>query len=96
MNSRILVSLTLLALLLASATPARASDEKATAVVADALVVRPACVAATLLGSAVFVIALPFSALTKNVHATAHVLISGPAHAAFVRPMGDFDEFIEN
>jgi hypothetical protein len=60
------------------------------AVTADVFLARPACLIATILGSAVFVIALPFAALSKSVHQTAHSLVVKPAQATFTRPLGDF------
>ncbi len=56
---------------------------------ADALVVRPACLVATVVGSAVFVVALPWAALSKSVKQTADTLVVKPANATFTRPLGD-------
>jgi len=47
--------------------------------------------AATVVGSAVFVVTLPFAALSKSVKSTAHALVVVPAEATFSRPLGDFD-----
>ena len=58
---------------------------------ADALVVRPVCLAATVVGSAVFVVALPWAAMSKSVKKTAHALVGKPANATFTRPMGDME-----
>jgi hypothetical protein len=58
---------------------------------ADALVVRPACLVATVVGSAVFIVALPAALLSKTVKQTAHTLVVKPANATFTRPLGDMD-----
>jgi hypothetical protein len=58
---------------------------------ADALVVRPACLAATVVGSAVFVVALPAALISKSVKKTANALVVKPANATFTRPLGDMD-----
>jgi len=58
---------------------------------ADALVVRPACLAATVVGSVVFVVALPAALLSKSVKKTANTLIGKPAYATFTRPLGDME-----
>jgi hypothetical protein len=58
---------------------------------ADAIVVRPACLVATAVGSAVFVLALPWAAVSKSVKQTADTLVVKPAAATFTRPMGDMD-----
>jgi hypothetical protein len=57
----------------------------------DALVVRPACLVATVVGSAVFIVALPFAAASKSVKKTADMLVVKPANATFTRPLGDMD-----
>jgi hypothetical protein len=64
-------------------------------VAADALVVRPACLVATVVGSAVFVVALPWAAISKTVKKTANALVAKPANATFTRPLGDMDALKE-
>ena len=60
-------------------------------VAADALLVRPACLVATVVGSAVFVVALPWAAASKSIKKTAGTLVVKPAYATFARPVGDVD-----
>ena len=80
------------AIALATSTPALAStDPDPTVVCADAVVMRPLLFATTVAGSAVFVVCLPFAALSKSVKSTAHALVVAPAKATFTRPLGDFD-----
>lgn len=55
---------------------------------ADVLVARPLLVGATVLGSVIFVVGLPFSALADNVAESADHLIKTPAKAAFARCLG--------
>ena len=83
-----IISLLCLALMGGLTTPSARADSMSTA--ADALVVRPVCFAATLVGSAIFVIALPFAAVSKSVKKTASTLVEAPARATFTRPIGDF------
>ena len=59
--------------------------------VADAVVMRPALFAITAAGSAVFVVTLPFSAISRSIKSTANALVVAPAKATFARPLGDFD-----
>ena len=59
-------------------------------VTGDVLLARPACILATLMGSVVFVVSLPFAATSGSVHATEDTLVRQPAAAAFTRPLGDF------
>ena len=78
-----------LALALAVTSPAYADEGMAVAV--DAVIVRPVCLVATVLGCAFFVISLPFAATSHSIDHTADVLIYEPAKATFKRPMGNFD-----
>jgi hypothetical protein len=61
----------------------------------DVVVARPLCLAATAIGSAFFVISLPFALMTKSVNRSAEALVITPAKATFTRPLGDFEELKE-
>ena len=61
------------------------------AMIADMVIGRPTCLAATAVGTAFFVVSLPFALISKSVKQTAHALVVVPAKATFTRPMGDFD-----
>lgn len=69
---------------------ARAVDESpsALAMTGDALFVRPVLLAATVVGSAVYLVSLPFSLLGGNAKEAGDVLVAGPAKATFVRCLG--------
>ena len=58
--------------------------------VADAVIVRPLGIIATLLGVGLFVISLPFSALGKNVKESGEKLVIAPVKFTFMRPLGEF------
>jgi len=58
-------------------------------IAADVLVVRPVCLAATIVGSALFLISLPISIVSKSTNETARKLVALPARATFTRPLGD-------
>ena len=58
---------------------------------ADVVIMRPLLFASTVAGSAIFVVCLPFAALSKSVKSTAHALVVAPAQATFTRALGDFD-----
>ena len=60
-------------------------------VAADVLVVRPLGLAATVVGAAIFVVALPFAAIAKDVKATGSTLVGAPARFTFQRKLGDFE-----
>lgn len=89
--SRTLVA-TVAACLLAfsSVGHARAIDESPTALAmtGDAIFVRPVLLATTIVGSAVYLVSLPFSLLGGNADEAGEVLVMGPAKATFVRCLG--------
>lgn len=74
----------------ASMGHARAVDEtpSALAMTGDALLARPALLATTIVGSAVYLVSLPFSLLGGNAEEAGETLVIGPAKATFVRCLG--------
>ncbi len=58
--------------------------------VADTLIVRPLGLIATVVGGAVFVVSLPFSAIGGNTKPAYDRLVAEPANFTFNRPLGDF------
>jgi hypothetical protein len=57
---------------------------------ADLVLARPLGIAATVLGCAVFVVSLPFSALGGNTKQASQKLLKEPASFTFTRPLGGF------
>ena len=55
---------------------------------ADLLIGRPVLLATTIVGSVIWLVALPFSALGGNVEESTETLVIGPAKATFVRCLG--------
>jgi hypothetical protein len=96
MKAKLVTTVCVLAVTLASVASSSASQSSGPlTVAADAVVIRPACFVATLLGSAIFVVALPAAALSKSVKKTADTLIAKPAKATFTRPLGDMDALLD-
>jgi len=89
MKTKLLTALCALTLL-SSATPAVAEEDKSLDALVDVSLVRPGCFVATIGGTALFVVALPFAAMSKSVKKTAHTLVVVPGKATFTRPVGDF------
>lgn len=58
------------------------------AMVGDLVVARPLLIGATLVGAAVFVVSLPFTALGGNIKEAGQALVSDPAREAFARCLG--------
>lgn len=90
MKSKLLTIACLLAVTFTSVNTSRADSDDPLDTVADIGLVRPGCFLATILGSAVFVIALPITATSGSIKSTAHTLVGKPAAATFTRPVGDF------
>jgi hypothetical protein len=90
MKTKLLILLCALTLVMGNVTVSRASDDNDIATITDVALVRPGCFLATLIGSAVFVVALPIAAISGSVHSTADTLVVAPAQATFSRPLGDF------
>src|SRR5206468_12762489 len=74
-----------------SSYTARTEDVSAEAIIADGLLMRPGGIIATVLGTAVFVVTLPFSIPTRSVDKAAQKLVVDPARFTFVRPLGQID-----
>ena len=90
MKSKLLTVVCLVALGLGNMNTCRASEDNSLDVVADVAIVRPGCFLATVLGSVVFVVALPITVTSKSFRSTADTLVVHPAAATFTRPVGDF------
>jgi len=66
------------------------SGDKATDMVVDAVVMRPLGLAATVVGTVLTVVALPFTIPSGSVETSARELILRPVAYTFKRPLGDF------
>ena len=56
---------------------------------ADAFMVRPFMLVGTILGTATFIVTLPFSLLGGNVGEAGRALVVEPAAYTFIRPLGE-------
>lgn len=65
-------------------------DISGEAMVADFLIIRPLGIVSVVLGSAFYVVSLPFSLLGGNAGDAADKLVVEPAKFTFVRPLGNF------
>ncbi|KPJ77615.1 MAG: hypothetical protein AMJ54_07270 [Deltaproteobacteria bacterium SG8_13] len=63
-------------------------EPSAGAMTYDLFFLRPFGAAATIVGSAIFVVSLPFSALGRNVPAAGKALVADPFAFTFTRPLG--------
>lgn len=90
MKMKLLILLCVITVGMGNISVSRAGQDDDIATIADVTLVRPGCFLATVLGSAVFVVALPIAAISGSVRSTADTLVVGPAQATFTRPIGDF------
>jgi len=65
-----------------------ADAPKGYAMMGDLLIARPMLIAATIIGTAAFVVSLPFTALGGNVKEAGEALVVEPGREAFVRCLG--------
>jgi thioredoxin-related protein len=73
-------------------TLAFATDEEDNLnVVVDAALVRPLGLVSIVLGASLFIVSLPFTAISGNIDKSTKVLIIEPIDFTFKRPLGDFD-----
>ncbi|KAA1172727.1 hypothetical protein FWJ25_12990 [Marinobacter salinexigens] len=63
-------------------------EPTALAMTGDALFARPVLLATTIVGTAVYIVSLPFSLLGGNAAEAGKTLVVGPAEATFVRCLG--------
>jgi hypothetical protein len=97
MRAKLLTAICVLAVSLGGAASSSASDDSGPlTVAADVVVIRPACLVATVVGSAFFVVSLPVAAISKSVKKTADTLVVRPAKATFTRPVGDMDALLDD
>jgi len=83
-------SILLIMVMLFSSAPAFAasSDIDAVDVVIDTAILRPLGIVSTVLGSAFFIVSLPFAAITSSVGTSYEVLVKDPFVYTFRRPLG--------
>jgi len=85
-----MVLLLITCFLLFNTTSAFADFDEAFLTLGDVAVARPCGLASLIIGSAVFIVSLPFAAASGSVKQTADTLVSGPFNFTFTRPVGDF------
>ena len=62
------------------------------AIVADVFIARPLGIMATLAGSALYVVSLPFTVPARGTEQAKRVLVAYPFHYTFSRPLGEFHD----
>jgi hypothetical protein len=72
-----------------AADSVRYDDASFGTMLVDAAVARPLGLGATVVGTAIWIVTLPFSALGGNIDDAASELIIKPARFTFIRPLGE-------
>ncbi|HXX80507.1 MAG TPA: hypothetical protein VEI46_03110 [Thermodesulfovibrionales bacterium] len=85
-----IVILLITCFLLFNTAPAFADFDEAFLAVGDLAFARPGGLAALAIGSAAFIVALPFAAASGSIKQAADTLVIGPFNFTFRRPVGDF------
>jgi hypothetical protein len=73
-----------------TSTAAFAESRSGEEIAADLAVMRPVGLAATIAGTAIFIVSLPFALITNDVPKVAKELVVDPFNYTFDRPLGDF------
>jgi hypothetical protein len=89
---KIAVAMLITVTLIISSAPAFGYQDEGMDMTMDVLIARPAGLAATVFGTAIFIVALPFAIASGSVGATACALVVTPCKYTFVRPIGDFSQ----
>ena len=97
MRKRLAAGVTALALAItplpaAADDPDTVSGDKGMDMFVDIVVVRPLGLAATVIGTALTIVALPFTIPAGSVGDSAREMIVKPAQYTFKRPLGQFDD----
>lgn len=77
--------------LLLTSVPAFAGTENDAAITGDIIFARPLGLVGIVAGAGLFVVSLPFAAITGSIDKTSKTLLKNPVEYTFSRPMGDFD-----
>jgi len=89
-----IVLLLITCFLLFNTAPAFADFDEAFLMVGDVALARPGGLAALVIGSAAFIVALPFAATSGSIKQAADTLVVGPFNFTFTRPVGDFQRTV--
>lgn len=71
--------------------PVFAGTENDGPVEGDILMARPLGIVSVVGGAALWIVSLPFAAITGSLSKTTETLITNPVKYTFARPIGDFD-----
>ena len=88
MKKIVVIMLTLI-IVLTSSMAFAATDTSATSVITDMILLRPVGLASLGVGTAMYIVSLPFALITRSHGTTVKVLVKEPFKFVFVRPVGE-------
>jgi hypothetical protein len=91
MKKTAIAMLVVCALIMISAPALAETPRDGMVIVADVLLARPVGLISIVVGSVMWVVALPFSLPSDSVDMAGKLLVVDPCKFTFVRPLGDFD-----
>ncbi len=86
---KIMILFILFAFILPS-TQVFAADDEGFVAAADVAIARPVGLVSLVIGTAFFIVAMPFAVTSGSVGSTADTLVGEPFRFTFTRPLGDF------
>jgi hypothetical protein len=90
MMKKTAVAMLITVILITSSAPAFGYQDKGMDMTMDVVIVRPLGLVATVAGTVIFIVALPFAIPSGSVGSVACELVVTPSKYTFVRPVGDF------
>jgi hypothetical protein len=84
------IALLVVCALIASTAPSFGETTDGAAIICDVLIARPVGLASMIVGTVMYVVALPFSIPSDSVGKTGQLLVEEPFKYTFFRPLGDF------
>jgi hypothetical protein len=85
------IALLVVCALIVCTAPAFGETTDGMAIVADVLIARPVGLVSIVFGTAMYIVALPFSIPSDSVGKAGKLLVEDPFKYTFFRPLGDFD-----
>ncbi len=85
------IALLVVCALIVSTAPAFGESTDGMGIVADVLIARPVGLVSIVFGTAMYIVALPFSIPSDSVERAGQLLVVEPFKFTFQRPLGDFD-----
>lgn len=94
--TKIIACSMMITIILSSAAAFAEDTHKAEETIVDVIAVRPVAFVTFSMGTAFFVVSLPFAVISGSTGKTAKTLVADPFNYTFTRPLGYFDQSTPN